>query len=109
MRIMAALFASLALTCVLLPPIFFPFRPMLDVALVFVPTLASCLISRRFEYAADKAGVGLTNRKTAIEALGSLYRYNQAPMECSWLMELFMTHPSLSRRVRAIEKMNTES
>jgi Zn-dependent protease with chaperone function len=109
MRIMAALFASLALTCVLLPPIFFPFHPMFDVALVFVPTLASCFISRRFEYAADEAGVALTNRKTAINALENLYRFTQAPIERSWLMEMFMTHPSLARRVRAIEEMSTKS
>ena len=109
MRIMAALFASLALTCVLLPPIFFPFRPMFDVALVFVPILASCFISRRFEYAADEAGVGVTNPRTAIEALNSLYRFTQAPTKCSWLMEMFMTHPSLARRVQAIEEMGTKS
>jgi Zn-dependent protease with chaperone function len=107
MQAMAALFASLIFACLLLPPIFFPFRPMLDIALVFVPTLASCFISRRFEYAADEAGVALTNRKTAVQALDNLYRFAQAPMRCSRLMEIFMTHPPLARRVQAIEEMGS--
>lgn len=107
MQTMVALFASLVFACILLPPRFFSFRPMLDIALVFVPTLASCFISRRFEYEADEAGVALTSRRTAVQALESLYRFTQAPLGCSPLMELFMTHPPLARRVRAIEEMGS--
>jgi hypothetical protein len=37
-------------------PFRFPFRPLFDVLVVFVPILTFYFLSRRFEYAADAAG-----------------------------------------------------
>jgi Zn-dependent protease with chaperone function len=80
-----------------------PFRPLLDILVVFVPILTFYFFSRHFEYAADEAGVELTHDpETAIHALASLYRVTQAPTRCDRLTELFMTHPALTRRARAI-------
>ena len=61
------------------------------------------VLSSRFEYAADAAGVELTRDPvTAIRALVNLRRITEAPMECDKLTELFMTHPALAQRARAI-------
>ena len=78
-------------------------RPVVDVLVVFVPILTLNFLSRRFEYAADAAGVELTREpETAIRALVNLHRGTQAPMHCDRLTELFMTHPALTRRASAI-------
>ena len=84
-------------------PLLFPFRPLFDVLVVFVPMLTFYFLSRRFEYAADAAGVELTrDPEAAIHALVNLHRITEAPMHCDKLTELFMTHPALTRRARAI-------
>ena len=96
-------FACVALVCFVLAPMLTPFRPLLDISVVFVPTLTFYFFSRHFEYAADEAGVELTHDpETAIHALASLYRITEAPTHCDRLTELFMTHPALTRRARAI-------
>ena len=70
---------------------------------MFVPVLTFYFLSRRFEYAADAAGVELTrNPVTAIRALVNLHRITEVPMDCDKVTELFMTHPALTRRARAI-------
>jgi Zn-dependent protease with chaperone function len=103
--IVVIVFACIALVCFLLPPMLVPFRPLLDILVVFVPILTFYFFSRHFEYAADEAGVELTHDpETAIHALASLYRVTEAPTRCDRLTELFMTHPALTRRVRAIGK-----
>jgi Zn-dependent protease with chaperone function len=103
--IVVIVFACIALVCSLLPPMLVPFRPLLDILVVFVPILTFYFFSRHFEYAADEAGVELTHDpETAIHALASLYRVTEAPTRCDRLTELFMTHPALTRRVRAIGK-----
>ncbi len=82
-----------------------PFRPLLDLLVVFVPILAFYFLSRRFEYAADAAGVELTrDPEAAIRALVNLHRITGAPMHCDKVTELFMAHPSLARRVTAIDR-----
>jgi Zn-dependent protease with chaperone function len=101
--IMVAVFAGLTFACFFLPPILTRFRPLLDISLMFLPILTFYFFSRRFEYAADEAGVELTqDPANAIRALTNLYRITQTPTHCDRLTELFMTHPSLTRRVRAI-------
>ncbi len=101
--ITAAVFAVIALATFVMSPFLFPFRPLFDVLVVFVPILTFYFFSRRFEYAADAAGVELTrDPETAIHALVNLYRITEAPMHCDKLTELFMTHPALTRRARAI-------
>jgi Zn-dependent protease with chaperone function len=100
--IMAAVFAGIAVVYFFLPPVW-RFRPFLDISAMFLPILTFYFLSRRFEYAADKTGVELTqDPENAIRALANLYRMTQAPKHCDRLTELFMTHPSLVRRVRAI-------
>jgi Zn-dependent protease with chaperone function len=98
-------FASIALVCFFLPHLLTPYRPFLDILVVFLPILSFYFFSRRFEYAADEAGVEWTkDPETAIRALANLYRTTQTPTHCDRLTELFMTHPSLTRRVRMIGK-----
>jgi Zn-dependent protease with chaperone function len=103
--IVVIVFACLALVCFSLPPMVTRFRPLLDILVLFIPILTFYFFSRHFEYAADEAGVELTHDpETAIHALASLHRVTQAPTRCDRLTELFMTHPALTRRVRAIGK-----
>lgn len=99
----AAVIAVMALTSLVMPPYLLSFRPVFDLLIVFVPILTFYFLSRRFEYAADSAGVELTrDPATAIDALVNLHRITEAPMHCDRLTELFMTHPALTRRARAI-------
>ena len=101
--IMTIVFATLVLMCFFLPSALIPFRPVLNICVLLVPMLTFYFFSRRFEYAADKAGVEITqNAKTAIQALANLYRFTQAPTQCDRVTELFMTHPALVRRASAI-------
>jgi len=101
--ITAAVIAGIALASFVMSPFLFPFRPLFDGLVVFVPILTFYFLSRRFEYAADAAGVELTrDPETAIHALVNLHRITEAPMHCGKLTELFMTHPALTRRVRVI-------
>jgi Zn-dependent protease with chaperone function len=101
--ITAAVIAGFALASFVMSPFLFPFRPLFNVLVVFVPILTFYYLSRRFEYAADGAGVELTrDPETAIHALVNLHRITEAPMDCDKLTELFMTHPALARRARAI-------
>jgi Zn-dependent protease with chaperone function len=72
---------------------------------VFVPLLVFYGLSRRFEYAADCAGVEVANDPSAsIQALAGLYRRTQESPERSRFAELFATHPALSRRVETIAR-----
>jgi Zn-dependent protease with chaperone function len=101
--ITAAVIAGLALASFVMSSFLFPFRPLFDVLVVFMPTLTFYFLSRRFEYAADAAGVELTrDPETAIHALVNLHRITEAPMHCDKLTEIFMTHPDLARRASAI-------
>jgi Zn-dependent protease with chaperone function len=99
----AGVIAAMALACFSMSVSLSPYRPFLDVVVVFVPVLTYCFLSRRFEYAADAAGVELTRTPLiAIRALVNLHRITEAPVDCDYVTELFMTHPALLRRVRAI-------
>jgi Zn-dependent protease with chaperone function len=101
--VMAAMYGVVVAGCVLLPRNLFQLRPLLDVVIVFAPVLLQRFISRRFEYAADLTGLEAThNPEMAIQALENLHRASLVPAECGWVAELFMTHPSLKRRARAI-------
>jgi len=101
--ITTAVFAGIALASFVMSPLLFAFRPLFDVLVVFVPILTFYFLSRRFEYAADAAGVELTrDPETAIHALVNLHRITEAPMHCDKLTEIFMTHPALTRRASAI-------
>ena len=102
--------ACIALASFVMSPFLFPFRPLFDVLVVFVPILTFDFLSRRFEYAADAAGVELTrDPEAAIQALVNLHRITEAPMHCGNVTELFMTHPALTRRTSAINVMGGNS
>jgi Zn-dependent protease with chaperone function len=81
-------------------------RPVLDFGVVFAPMMAMYMLSRHFEYAADREAVNFAgDSETAVRALASLYKVNAVPIRCSRLTELFLTHPALSRRARAIARL----
>jgi Zn-dependent protease with chaperone function len=93
----------LALVCRLLPTTLVTFRPILDIVVTLLPTLISRFISRRFEFAADAASVAFTmNPEAATQALVNLNRLSQVPAHRNEILELFMTHPALDRRIEAI-------
>jgi Zn-dependent protease with chaperone function len=101
--ILSIVFATLAMLCFFFPPALIRFRPFLNFFLLLVPMLMFYLSSRHFEYAADKSSVEFTHdAKAAMRALGNLYDFTQAPIRCSWITELFMTHPSLEHRAASI-------
>lgn len=101
----AAVVATMAVVCFSMSSFLFPYRALLDVVIVFAPILTFYFLSRRFEYAADAAGVELTRSPmAAIHALVNLHRMTEAPMDCDKVAGLFMTHPTLTRRARAISE-----
>jgi Zn-dependent protease with chaperone function len=100
--IMLSVYAAMALIALLIPaePLA-RLRAICDVCVVLAPTLIYCAISRRFEYAADAAEIEFARQPAAsIRSLGKLYGANNVPVDCPWLLELFMTHPSFSRRAQ---------
>ena len=58
--------------------------------------------SRRFEYAADKQAADFTREPEAIRARANLYQSDELPGRPGPRSELFMTHPTLVRRIGAI-------
>ena len=93
----------LAPICCWLPATLVSFRPILDIVVTLLPILFASFISRRFEFAADAASVAFTkNPEAAIQALVNLNRLIQAPANRNGILELFATHPALSRRIEAI-------
>lgn len=104
---MASVYAGIASACFFLPPEWFlRFRPLCDLFVAFIPLLTFYFLSRRFEYAADAASVEFVRQPEAtIRSLANMYRVTLSPVDCSWPLELFMTHPSLTRRTRALEKL----
>jgi Zn-dependent protease with chaperone function len=65
--------------------------------------MVSSYVSRLFEFAADRAAVEITGEsESAIRALAALYYCSGAPPRRGGFQELFLTHPSLWRRVDAI-------
>ena len=101
--ITAGTVAGIAIAAFFVPRVLTPFRALLDVPAMFGPILTFYFLSRRFEYAADAAGIELTrDPETAIHALVNLHRITAAPVCFGKFTELFMTHPPLMRRAIAI-------
>jgi Zn-dependent protease with chaperone function len=72
--------------------------------------MASNAIARRFEFAADRAAVELTEEpEAAIRALSALYYYSGVSAERESFQELFLTHPSLGKRINAIARVGNVS
>jgi Zn-dependent protease with chaperone function len=95
--------ACLTLALSMIPPLPVSLQLPLVVLLICGPPMLLNFVSRRFEYAADRGSVELTNRPdVAIRALANLYRETLSPISCSRILELFQTHPPLLPRVSAI-------
>ena len=62
-------------------------------------------VSRYFEYSCDRQTIEFTNDpESGLHSLVNLYRMTGSPVTCSRIVELFMTHPSLTRRLDAIAR-----
>jgi Zn-dependent protease with chaperone function len=80
-----------------------PFHPLIRIMVMLGPLLVFYYCSRRFEYSADEEAVGFTgDRETATKALVSIYKASELPAVSAGLARIFMTHPTLAQRVRAI-------
>jgi len=101
--VVGASFSALMLLMFKIPGRMMQFRPLLDLAVVYLPMIGFYYFSRRAEFAADREAVLHTgDPETAIRALANLYQSSSVPVRWSKLSELFQTHPSLTRRVLAI-------
>ena len=80
-------------------------RPILILTALLVPLLAIYCLSRYFEYSCDREAIGFTNDpESGLHALVNLYRMTGSPVKCGRIVELFMTHPSLTNRLEAITR-----
>ena len=103
------LYGTLSVLALLLPRSLVHLRPCFDVLVIFLPVLALNFIARKFEYDADRAAADLAGTKVAIQALRQLYEMTQIPADCNRVVELFMSHPSLSNRIRALHESGVAS
>jgi Zn-dependent protease with chaperone function len=79
------------------------FRPLVDVAVVYMPMIVFYSFARRAEFQADREAVSFTgDPENAIRALVKLYQSTSVPIRRIRLGEPFQTHPSLTRRISAI-------
>lgn len=70
------------------------------------PMIGFYLLSRHFEYAADRVAVEVTGEaEAAIRALSNLYQHAGVAARSGRFQELLSTHPSLSHRVEAIARL----
>jgi Zn-dependent protease with chaperone function len=101
--IIVASFSVLMVLMFKIPGRVMQFRPLLDLAVVYLPLIGFYYFSRRAEFEADREAVLCTaDPETAIRALANLYQSTNVPVRWTKLSELFQTHPSLTRRVMAI-------
>jgi len=99
------LFVGLAFLSSRLSPMTSVFRPTYLLAVLLVPLLVIYFISRYFEYSCDREAIEFTNDpESGLHSLVNLYRMTGSPVTCSRIVELFMTHPSLTRRLDAIAR-----
>src|SRR6266404_656496 len=97
------IFSSMAALLFSLPQQVVPFHPLIQISAMLGPLLVFYYCSRRFGYSPDGEAVGFTgNPETAVRALVSLYQIRELPAAHDGLTDLFMTHPTLAQRVRAI-------
>jgi Zn-dependent protease with chaperone function len=81
------------------------FRPVFMLIVLLMPLLAVYCLSRYFEYSCDREAIGFTNDpESGLHALVNLYRITGSPVKCGRIVELFMTHPSLTNRLEAIAR-----
>lgn len=71
-----------------------------------IPIAGMYLLSRCFEYVADREAVVLTgDAEAAVRALANLCERTGTPSRCSNFEELFESHPCVSRRIEAIARL----
>jgi Zn-dependent protease with chaperone function len=106
-RLLAILgvFALATVSAVVQPHAIGAWRVFSNFAMILMPLAGLSLVSRRFEYEADRAAVELTGEAEAgIRALTNLYRRTAVPIRRSRFGQLFSTHPSFSQRIEAIAR-----
>ena len=97
------IFSTMTLLVFLLRQQTGPFRPLLQLVAMFGPLVALYYCSRRFEYSADREAIDFTgDPETAIRALANLHHLRELPAAHDRFTELFMTHPTFTRRVQVI-------
>jgi Zn-dependent protease with chaperone function len=100
-----SVFVVLSLLSVGLSPAAAGVRSAFVLLALLGPLLMIYSISRHFEYSSDREALEFTNDPEAgLQALVSLYRMTGSPITCGRLVELFMTHPSLTNRLEAIAR-----
>ena len=98
-------FVALGLLSFRLSPMTAVSRPIFVLLVLLAPLLAIYAISRYFEYSCDREAIEFTSDPEAgLHALVNLYRMTGSPITCSRIVELFMTHPSLTNRLEAIAR-----
>ena len=83
-----------------------PLHALAQIAVIFMPLTVIYYFSRQWEYSADRVAVEFTGAtEVAIRGLMNLHKVDNVPMQTARFSELFMTHPSLTRRVDEIAKI----
>jgi Zn-dependent protease with chaperone function len=83
-----------------------PLQVLAQIAVIFMPLAVIYHFSRQWEYSADRVAVEFTGApEVAIRGLMNLHKVDEVPVQTAKFSELFMTHPSLARRVDAIARI----
>ena len=105
LRLWVAVYSTTAVFFLFLRQHAFSLQPLFRFVAMLGPLMILYYCSRRFEYVADNEAVAFSNdRDTAIQALANLHRFRELPEAHDPITELFTTHPTFSKRVRAIAK-----
>jgi Zn-dependent protease with chaperone function len=81
-------------------------RVLFNFSVILAPLMGFYFLSRHFEYTADRTAVAaIGETEPAIRALKNTYRRVGVPARSIRLQELFLTHPSLARRLEAIARL----
>lgn len=106
----AGMFALAAALTFVLPRPTGGWRVVFNFGMILTPVMVFHLLSRRFEYAADRASLELTGEpEAASRALSNMYEHVGVPARRSRFQELFATHPNLSHRLEAIARFGQPS
>lgn len=99
----AGSFLTMAGFSFILPHLPAALQALFRFCIILIPLLVLNSVSRRFEYAADRAAVKFTgDGESAIRALTALYHYTGVPQRRGRFEEFFQTHPSCEKRIDAI-------
>jgi Zn-dependent protease with chaperone function len=105
LRTIAGAYLTVVALSFVLPHISLVGQILLKPSLILIPLLVFYYVSRRFEFAADRASVEFTGEpESAIRALTALYYYSGVPPRRGSFQDLFHTHPSLEKRIDAIAR-----